>query len=1334
MEGDMQGDPAMLSRSTWFCRINLLVVSAGVLVGATARFASGEQLALQAEPPFYVRQPTLQETLLQSRAACQRLLKDQAVARPAVTAGAWHLLRGSLAEGHLTQSTIDLQATSAEDKPLWEPRSDWQDGRPFDFPGDTAILCRTLRAEKPVVLLVGIGAGDRLELLLNGRRVLAADSSIPFGRYGTSMRLDGSRVDQLVATLPLAAGENQLLWTISQRSAGPRQACFTLAPNPTGFIWRQLEKDFPRRTNRLLDVVPAEWFDPPGWLSHSDAALERDLLRTLLDPLGPRGESLRRQLQTLESQQVAAGDRRWLDLCVAGAELSVAMDGLDRLRASVSYLATTYGASYPGAEFLGRLDDLQNRFVQQASQRLDPADPATVRLCDELDQCRRAMLLAAHPLLKGQSLLFVRRYTYDSQHFYDDYYHGVRKYGGSLSRLSIDDGKVSDVVPELSGGVFDRFDLSFEASRIVFGYRPPRPEGFRLWEVGVDGGGLRQLTVEPEDEADRVARYSQYSASALAAEPILHGHWTDDMHPCYLPSGEIVFASSRCERTAVCGGHTLPCTVLYKIGPDGSGMQRLSQGMLSEFTPAVLADGRVMYTRWEYVFKGIAAVQSLWAFRPDGTGSEEIYGDNIRDPGVFYQGRPVPGKANLVVATGCGHEPLAVGSILLVDRHKDKRTAAAMTSLTPDTEVRDLRGLCQRRNGRWRKDDVYGPFYCDPYPLSDKYFLVSCNPDKRHNDPSAYGLYLLDAFGNRVPIYHDGEMSCFVPTLLTPRLVPPVVAPSAEPAAIARGTRQSPSNRSVAGEATLFLEDVYRGLAGVPRGEVKYLRVMRQIPRPWAVWPHPGDDTLPGQMVAVSWYAHIWIAVLEGIVPVEEDGSAHFTVPADCDLYVQALDKDFMEIQRMRTFINLQPGEHRSCIGCHEHRNQAPALRRAGPSLAMAHPPVRLGPQPGETAPRPVHYETDVQPIFDKHCTRCHNAADPQGGLALSGQRTTHFNRSYEEIMSKELISTVREWSTPPGKRDWLYWSMEHNAPIPPYRFGSHASRLVQLLIKGHYEVKLSEPEWVRLVTWVDTNGQYYGSYFGRRNLRFADQKDFRPAPTLASAYGSRPDLEHRPLDPVAAELLAHWTFDEGSGDTTRDLAGSHPGQVVGARWTPGKRGAALELSGNADFVRAGDFDGTLDTLSIALWVRVDSHRNRWNPLLFCDTWSENDLHLSVLDSGEPNVAIHDGTPAGYHRAAGTKIGDGQWHHLALVCDQRFGGHLQFFVDGRPDGKRRLFGRDMPVRLTGVRLGGYNVWQRNPGANFHGALDDVRIYRGMLTAEQVAALAGVPKPCLEQSK
>ena len=188
---------------------------------------------------------------------------------------------------------------------------------------------------------------------------------------------------------------------------------------------------------------------------------------------------------------------------------------------------------------------------------------------------------------------------------------------------------------------------------------------------------------------------------------------------------------------------------------------------------------------------------------------------------------------------------------------------------------------------------------------------MSCNPAGRYNDRAGYGLYLLDVFGNCVPIYRDAEISCWQPMLLQPRPRPPVLPSVAD--------MTSPT----APQATVSVSDIYRGLADVPRGTIKYLRVMEQVPKPWsAEWDQArGEDRSAdgfGGHLAVTWNAHIWIAVLHGIVPVEADGSARFQVPAGRNLFFQALDADFMEVQRMRTFVNFQPGETRSCVGCHE--------------------------------------------------------------------------------------------------------------------------------------------------------------------------------------------------------------------------------------------------------------------------------------------------------------------------------------------------------------------------------------------------------------------------------
>jgi hypothetical protein len=141
-----------------------------------------------------------------------------------------------------------------------------------------------------------------------------------------------------------------------------------------------------------------------------------------------------------------------------------------------------------------------------------------------------------------------------------------------------------------------------------------------------------------------------------------------------------------------------------------------------------------------------------------------------------------------------------------------------------------------------------------------------------------------------------------------------------------------------------------------------------------------------------------------------------------------------------------------------------------------------------------------VQPILDRHCVRCHNAKRTDGGLDLAGAMTEYFSRSYENLMNRQLVACIQEFYGP--QPDGQITNVE---PVPPLTVGSHASRLITILRRGHYDVKLSPEEFVRLATWVDANGPYYGTYFGRRNWAYKDHPDFRPVPTLRSAAGIEP-------------------------------------------------------------------------------------------------------------------------------------------------------------------------------------------------------------------------------------
>ncbi len=728
------------------------------------------------------------------------------------------------------------------------------------------------------------------------------------------------------------------------------------------------------------------------------------------------------------------------------------------LQAAIEYLGEKYGADYArGGELLGRLD------------RLDSAKP---QAGEEIERLKYEALVEENPLFDFDKLLFVRRYTYQSSHYYTDYIDGCVHFGGNLCVLSLADGKVTELVPQLAGGIFGRFDLSFDGKRVLFDYKAKIGEGFRIWEIGVDGSGLRQITFPPSDEAARITKYKINER---------YQHHTDDMHPCYLPDGGICFISSRCERGILCDGtDLLTTTTLYRMNAEGSDMQVLSDTPVSEASPSVMNDGRILYTRWEYVDKADVVIKCLWAMRPDGTGSVEVFGNDITFPDTMLHGRAIPGFNNLFVVIGAPHMPLGVGTVIRVDIDRPIRTREPMTYITPHVDVRQeygynhgyRQGYIHDRDGKWVHSTA-GPLYTDAQPLSDKFFLVSHNPDKSCHDVKAWGLYLLDEFGNHVLIHKDEEMSCWQPIPLRPRKRPPLLPPATEP-------QKQPG--------TLVLSDVYEGLQGVPRGTIKYLRVLETVPRPWAARRFWDGDGAYQQHAVVSMNGSLHVKRLHGIVPVEEDGSAHFTVPPDKNLFFQALDEDFMDVQRMRTFINLRPGETRSCVGCHALRQWAPANKS---SLALQRSPSPLMPQPGdENALRPIHYTTDVQPILDKHCIECHNPDKPEGELDLTDQLTTLFSRSYENLLSKGLVYVFHENQPKTGEA----------APVPPYTMGSHVSRLVELLREGHEDVELSREEFIRLVTWVDANAPYYGSYFGRRNLKYRDHNDFRPLPKLSAS------------------------------------------------------------------------------------------------------------------------------------------------------------------------------------------------------------------------------------------
>ncbi len=722
-----------------------------------------------------------------------------------------------------------------------------------------------------------------------------------------------------------------------------------------------------------------------------------------------------------------------------------------------------------------------------------PPAPAAPSLPAASDAPRTFNRAAARRLLEQgiEQLVFVRRYTLSADHVYTEHVNSRWMPGGGLCVLDLKTGDVREVVPELTNaGVVNRFDVSFDAERIVFDFKRSAREGYRLYEVNLDGTGLRQLT-ERDDAAPREI---------------------DDMQPCYLPDGGIAFVTTRCQYGVLCAaGDQFTVTNMYRIDADGGNLRPLSNSPLNEQSPTMLPDGRILYHRWEYLDKPAGNIKSLWAMNPDGSGSVEVYGNSIAFPETLIYGRAIPGARGKVVMLGASHccPNNAMGTVIKVDMRDEMRSPDTMQFITPDIHALGHNGFhFLGGDGKWVYDrnGTMGRLFKDPFPVKEDLYIVSYKPPGlAWGDPTGYELRLLDGDGATEPLYRDESVSLWHPYPLVPRPVPSVVYASRN------------AQLAEEGLATCIVADVYRGLDGVERGTIKHLRVLEQLGRPWAARKSWNDRRNHAHSAIGD--GTLGLKVLHGVVPVEEDGSAHFVVPAMRPIYFQALDENYMAVQTERTYVNYMPGEVRSCVGCHETSNVSAPLTTK-PPLAARRAPARLGPQPGEAeAGRVFDYERQIQPIWNRHCIECHNDERTEGDLNLLGTPDGLFSTSYNQLLARSGRPKQLLGFRSARNEDAASLGQDACGYLPPYTFGSPTSTLAALLSGGrltlrdealqryvdglresHAEVRLSEAEWVRLVTWLDVNAPFHPSYWGRLNAAHQGHPNYRPEITLQEA------------------------------------------------------------------------------------------------------------------------------------------------------------------------------------------------------------------------------------------
>ena len=688
------------------------------------------------------------------------------------------------------------------------------------------------------------------------------------------------------------------------------------------------------------------------------------------------------------------------------------------------------------------VDDLTKLHQRLAKLEKTGDVPESVRREIYLDARRTVRGIAfCNPLLNIDKLLLIKRHDSGGVfHMCDQYYGCNAKPGGGLFVLHdplSDHPKLVDLLKnsvvekgrlkgqKLDSGALLSPEVSYDGRTILFAYSEakayPKYQGktayewapeisYHIFKVNSDGTGLVQLTDGP----------------------------CDDFDPCFLPGGRIVFVTERRGGYLRCGRHC-PVYTMFSMEPDGSDIVCISFHETHEWQPSINNDGRIVYSRWDYVDRDTNIAHHIWTCFPDGRDPRSFHGNyptrRESRPWMEMSIRAIPGSDKYVATTGA-HHGNAFGSLVLIDpRLEDDGAASQLTRLTPDVPFPEAEGRPIRNYM------IYGT----AWPLSEDDYLCVYDREAKNR-----GVYWIDRDGNKELIYRDPAISCLSPIPLRARPKPPVIPD--------RTTQTLAAKRAAGGDrkATVSVMNVYDSDFEWPKEtEITHLRIIQLLPK----------STAPPNQPRIGVANQTNARAVLGTVPVEPDGSAHFEAPVGVPIYFQALDATGMAVQSMRSVTYVHPGERLTCLGCHERKHRRPPGVPAKMPIALKRSPSKIMPEVDGS--NPFNYVRLVQPVLDRNCVSCHVESK---ALDLAGVPDGNFTRSYNNLAGKYgFYFHVSNGAINTG--------VHGGSRTIPGKFGARAAELLKYTTEEHYGVKLSQEDRHRLILWLDANSEFLGSY-----------------------------------------------------------------------------------------------------------------------------------------------------------------------------------------------------------------------------------------------------------------
>ncbi len=510
-----------------------------------------------------------------------------------------------------------------------------------------------------------------------------------------------------------------------------------------------------------------------------------------------------------------------------------------------------------------------------------------------------------------------------------------------------------NITATITGGLWDvrDVDVSMDGTKLVFAMRPPLIVGameseqptWNIWEYDRTTDTLRRVI-----------------SSDLVAE---EGH---DIDPAYLPDGRIVFSSTRQRQSkAVLIDEGKPQFaaldedrnehgfVLHVMAATGTAIRQITFNQSHDLEPAVLNDGRIVFSRWE---NASGSSIHLYTVRPDGGGLELLYGANSHATGSgptaiqFMSPRVQPDGRVIVLArpfmgTDEGGDPLRVDAATYVEISQPVLASAGMSGPAQlrmtINDVRTEPGVSP------------GGRYSSVFPLWDGTnrlmvswsqcrllelnVIVACTPTRLANPaavaaPPLYGVWIYDPNdGTQRPMLSPVEGLRFDDVVaMAPRTPAPPVVLDAVP-----GLDYDPI-LALENVGIINIRSVYDldGVDSAPGGIValrdprvataaqrpaRFLRIEKAVSL-------PDDEVRDFRNSAFGVAGGLGMREIIGYAPIEPDGSVQVKVPAGIAFALGVLDENGRRrTPRHLNWMQVRAGEVLHCDGCHVPAAQQPA-------------------------------------------------------------------------------------------------------------------------------------------------------------------------------------------------------------------------------------------------------------------------------------------------------------------------------------------------------------------------------------------------------------------------